>query len=148
MTCLVRKMVLSSPCKSLDTYLPIFQDNLSFIAISVCLLCSLPKLPKFSVLHPEPQQCPKLAESQCPPTLNIASPDKYAPEFTTTESGIGKCRILVNPIISETNAAIFEKFLFREFGPLPRVGPLKQFDLHSCLILEGANLYYSNFAFL
>lgn len=148
MTCLVRKIVLSSPYKSLDIYLLIFQNNLLFISISVYLLYSLLKLPKFSILYPKPQQCPKLAESQCLLTLNIASPNKYMPEFTIIKSSIRKCKILVNLIISKINAAIFEKFLFREFGPLPQIRPLKQFDLYSCLILKGANLYYSNFAFL
>jgi hypothetical protein len=68
------------------------------------------------------------------------------PEFTTTKSGIKKCKILVNLIISKINATIFENFLFREFRLLPR--PLKQFDLYSCLVLKGGYLCYSNFAFI
>jgi hypothetical protein len=58
---------------------------------------------------------PELAESQCPPTLIIGSPNGYEVVFTIAKRGIEKHRVLVKPIIFKTGAAKVRTFLINEF---------------------------------
>jgi hypothetical protein len=54
--------------------------------------------------------------------LIIASPDDYELVFTITKRGVGKCRVLVKPIVFETDTAKIDTFLLSTFELLQTLG--------------------------
>jgi len=111
-------------------------------------VCSLPRAPgKICALNIS-KKFPKLAESQCPPALSVASPDVYA-EITIAVCGVEKHGVLVKPVITETDAAKFHRFLISEFDLLDLlVRVAKPSRLVCYFLLELADFCCSSVAFL
>ncbi len=83
---------------------------------------------------------PKLAESQCPPALNVGSPDGYEDQIPIAICGVEKHGVLAIPVITETNTAKVPTFLFGKFELHIQVGtPYQILDLVCCFLPEVAN---------
>jgi hypothetical protein len=110
-------------------------------------VCSLPRAPgKICALN-RTKKFPKLAESQCPPALIVASPHDYAVEITIAVCGIRKHGVLVKPVITETDAAKFHRFLISEFDLLELlVRAAKRSRLVYYFLLELADFCCSSVA--
>ena len=112
-------------------------------------VCSLPRVPgKICALNIS-TIFPKLAESQCPPALIVGFPHDYAVEITIAICGIRKHGVLVKPVITETDAAKFHKFLIIEFDLLELlVRAAKRSRLVCYFLLELADFCCSSVALL
>jgi hypothetical protein len=92
------------------------------------------------VLSNRSKKFSKLAESQCPPALNVGSPNVYEVEITIAKCGVKKHGVLAKPVVTETDAAKVPTFLCGVLELHMQVGtPFQIIDLVSCFLPEVAN---------